>query len=245
MISSIEEFFHEYSKVKGTSHKGESRSIATGVPYLPKLMDLRWRKFCQSFLYWKKTNESQRPWNNWKRWVPLVERPNFVPPFPYFAYMQHLEHIGGIFREQTARVLSQSYPHAPCDWNNWLQKLFQGFVLFRRHGNASIFQWNIFTGRPSVSVSNFRSARCVFGGFLGGSNFRLDWRIQVKYCLQQFHFDLGTLWAKVHFFTNASGPSIFYWHTFNFSCSVLPYPHEAATAESEGQWFGLSHSAKG
>ena len=44
MISSIEELFHEYLKVNGTSHKGDSRSIAIGATYLqeatngPKMM---------------------------------------------------------------------------------------------------------------------------------------------------------------------------------------------------------------
>ena len=37
MTSSIEELFHEHSKVKGTSNTGDSRSIATGATYLPEL----------------------------------------------------------------------------------------------------------------------------------------------------------------------------------------------------------------
>lgn len=156
---------------------------------------------------WRKANESQKLWNNWKRCVP--QRCTTISLLYMYAVSRA---YGKIFREQTANVLSQSYPHVPCDWNNWVQKLFRGFVLSVRHGNVAKFcfkevwmnQWNMFTGRPFFWVSNFR-----FVAFCG-SNFRPD--------------DFGILCAKVEFFTNVSIPSIFCWHTFNLSWFAYHFP---------------------
>lgn len=181
-------------------------------------MDLRWRKFCQRFLYWKKVKKSQRPWNNWKRWVPLVERPNFVPPFPYFAYMQYLEPVGEYLRNKLLGYFPKGkYPYVTCFL--WLKQL-DSRIVPRICPFSEAWQCINFSMKHFYrSTLRFRVKFqvCQVCLVFGGSNFRLDWRIQVKYCLQQFHFDFGTLWAQINFLTNASGPSIFYWHTFNFS----------------------------
>ena len=171
-------------------------------------MDPRWRKFCQSFLCWKKTNESQRLWNNWKRWVPLVERPNFVPPFPYFAYMQYLEHTGEYLDKLLGYFPKGTHmSHVFCDWSNWIQELFRGFVLSLPHGNVTCFFNEAFL--PVDPVFRCQISDCQVCLVFWGSNFRRDWRIQVKFCLQQFHFDFGTRWAKVNFLPMLQGLPFF------------------------------------